>query len=226
MTFSAATPDLVHNDPIPPAAWNQVKNDLVNAVDGANGGTYANVSAIQIDGDFRHGAGKRPLLTSRDIDRYVALDHGVGNVVGVWSKATYGGSFSSFWTHTSGVSAGMLQIEISADLAHGNVIKTITARFDGATGGTLPNTMPILRLYRVDLDGVETQVATVSDTSASNAAYTVPHDIALSAIGHTIDKTANRYFVAVFGGINGGAATGSFLLSLKLTQTVTSIPEV
>ncbi len=226
MSFTAATGDLVQGDPIPPAAWNQVKNDLANAIDGAGGGTYANSSAIQIDGDFRFGASKRPLVTSRDLDRYLPMDHGSGNVVGVWSKAAYGGSFSSFWTHTSGASAGLLQIEIQDALSNGNVIKTITARFDGATGGTLPAVMPILKLYRVSLDGAETQIATVSDTSASNVIYTAPHDISLSGISHTIDKATNRSFVALLGGTGGGAATGSFLLSLKLTQTVTQIAEV
>jgi hypothetical protein len=122
-----------------------------------------------------------------------------------------------YWSNTNVSSS--IGLHYPLDVPVGLKIVSITARLDGGafTGNThaaLPATMPALKLLR-QVDGVDSTVATQSDTSVNTGAYDVAHSVTLT-LNHTI-LTGNHYFLKVTG--EGGAnAENSHLVLLGLSM--------
>lgn len=201
---------------------NYVRTQIPKAVDGVGGGAYAPATQIDIGGSgLKLSNGNLLGYNSRSVVRHLALvaDSASGN----WSLAS---TPRLAWQNTA--SGGTLWIALEG-LPHNNVLSTLSLRWIGATGhsafpGGAP-VMPSITLYRIDQDGTQTSIATVSDTSASAGAYEAAHSITLSSITHTIDRTLYRYVLEVAGETGANFISGGKALGLIATVAMTSQPE-
>lgn len=223
MTFTAATADLVHNDVIPPTAWNQVKNDLVLAVDG-RGGVYANTSQIEFSGagGFKlsgSGTAGQVQYGSRTCTRIIQASKGHNDAN--FTRTNIAGEYNH-WNQNNVGAAGKILFDLD-DLPDGNVLNQIEISIVGATSGSFVGiTMPTLSVWHILDDGTETQIgSTATDTSANNAAYTALHTITCASLGHTIDRISKSYFVKFTGATGGTAATGLVIRRLRASCIIT-----
>jgi hypothetical protein len=107
------------------------------------------------------------------------------------------------------------------ELPHGHVLTTTTLKVIGAAGhGALPGTPPVLDIYKVTSGGVATSLGHTHDPSANFAAYEVAHDVAVSAMAHTIDRATYCYWAKIVleSGLN--SVTGMTILSLTAACTI------
>lgn len=212
-------------DRITAQQMNTMQTYITRAVDGVNGGDFSPGTTIGVSGaGITLKAGGRLLYNSRSIDRVVDDTNATSS--GQW-VLTYITGVSDQWRHGSATVVGNVQFRLNEALADGQVLSSVTVRYKGATSGTLPSTMPIVKVWRIDRDGVETQLgSTQVDTSANNAAYTAAHNIVVSGLAHTVDKASYKYFCEVQGGASGGSAIGSVIYRVLTTETITSQAEV
>lgn len=116
------------------------------------------------------------------------------------------------WEQNSVASTGVLQFELR--LPRVGTCTSIVARLKGAAGHAgLPGTMPALSFDRTPVStGVRAQVATVSDPSASTAAYQAMHTVTL-AVSETLNPGVdnNIYTVRIAGEAGANALTGLLL---------------
>ncbi len=116
---------------------------------------------------------------------------------GAWDFLSTAGVYRQSDTAASGTF--ILPVNVNA----GDEITQIRVRLDGGAGAghgaSLPGTLPNIRLRRRDPEtGVATTISgPTTDTSASAAAYDVPHDVTLS--GLTEVSTGQPYFVTIEG---------------------------
>lgn len=125
------------------------------------------------------------------------------------------GLFGADWSFSgSGIlvqstvgAGGSLAITWGPQLPQTGTITAIRARLDGQSHVTLPGNMPTLTLRHVDTSGGGTIVLSVTDPSASVAAYDVPHTI--EAVGsHAL---AVGSYQLQFVGENAGGALNNGL---------------
>ncbi len=98
----------------------------------------------------------------------------------------------------------------------------------GATGGSLPGTMPTTSLYRFDAGAYFTPTETVgsqADTSANNAAYVVSHAITKTGLSHAV-SASSQYILNLTSGFGGGAALGFGLYRVYISGTLATLQTV
>lgn len=222
---------MAHTDPKPggfstlevlaSAVMNLIRTAVNNSIDGANGGTYTLASKLTLNGTSMFELGDNLLYTARSVVRNVPLC--VTHKTADWSTN------NGMQYYTTGTSSGQVIEAPLLGLPHGASLSTVTMRFYGgaaARGGSAPATMPRLRVMYVPLStGTATQLATVDDTWSSEAAYEAAHDISCTSIGHTIDKTANLYYVEFRSESGANAYVGGTAIGLKVTCSVSEQSE-
>lgn len=125
------------------------------------------------------------------------------------------------WINTA--AGGTVQFRL--DLPHGQQLNGITLRWKGAAGhGALP-TLPVITLRRVDQDGADVSLGSQTDPSGSVGAYENAHDIALSGLTHTIDRTLYRYVLTMTGETGGNFVANAKASAVKATVTCSFYPE-
>lgn len=143
--------------------------------------------------------------------------------------------FNSGWsvqsadnTVTENAAGGSSDVaNLMLELPNGQALTAITVNIKPATGAahsSAPNPMPTIKAWAVSLSGgAVTQLgATTADVFTTQAAYEAAHPITISGISHTIDRTAFRYLVQVFGeGATNGVA-GLKIISATATWTRTT----
>jgi hypothetical protein len=206
-------------------SMNLIRTGLLSAIDGVGGGSYSPSAVIDIAGSNGlriGGTGSAAYLryTSRDVDR-VMPDSCIRPATANWTF-DYDPAFLRWSTTTA---SNSIHCELTG-LPHGSTLKTITVRWLGVTSGSLPGVMPTIRAYKVDAatNTPAALFAAVSDPSASNAAYTVAHDIPKTSIAEVIDSKTYRYKLIMTSG-SGGGWTGDRLYGVTVTCTVTEQSE-
>lgn len=203
-------------------SWRANMAKAIDGVGGSAGVPYSPATQIDIGGSGLKLSNAQKLgYDSRAVPRHLALiaDTTSGN----WSRAN---TPRGAWQNTA--SGGTLDIHLE-ELPHANVLQTLTLRWIGAAShaafpGGAP-VMPSINLYRIDQDGTETSIASVSDTSATAGAYEAAHSITLSSITHTIDRTLYRYVLVVTGETGGNFIANAKALGVVATVAVTSQSE-
>lgn len=206
---------------------NKVRVDLSRALDGVNGGTYTLASLLTLMGSGLKlgettGAASNVQLASRTLTRVVDMADAQGINDGVGDFTLVTGPPEWIWKNPT--VGGRLLIPIRP--LHGAVLDTVTVRWKGAAGhGALP-TMPTIRVYKKDKDGVETALAAAtSDTAANVAAYEVVHSITTGALAHTVDRSLYSYHVKVTGETGGNFVANAQAQGAEFTEVVTSYNE-
>lgn len=98
----------------------------------------------------------------------------------------------------------------------------------GATGGTLPGTMPTTTLarYAAGAYAVPTEsVGTQADTSGSNAVYVADHAITKTGLSHAVDADSH-YVLSLTSGYGGGAAAGFVVYRVFISGTISTLRAV
>ena len=207
---------------------NLICSGIVNSIDGSAGGSYSPSTAITIAGSNGliiggTGSAARLRYVSRDIQRVIpqpAYSRDTTN----WA-ASDDTALPWFATLTNTASHRLwwpLQ-----PLPHGAVLSSIDMVFKGATGGSLPATMPKMTLYKHPTDGSapSTVFATVTDSTATNGAYVVDHTITKTGIAHTIDLRSYSYVLVIESPGGGGTSTTAYVKSVLATCTITDQSE-
>lgn len=170
-------------------------------------------------GHLRNGGvqfAARPILVSRQLTLVLPMlgESASGN----WSLVSneYGN-----WQNTA--SGGTMIFRLL--LPHGQQLNAVTLRWKGAAGhGALP-TMPTVTLRRIDANGGDTTLGSQTDTSGNVGAYEATHDITVSGLTHTIDRTLYRYVLTMVGETGGNFVANAKAVAVKATVTCTSLPE-
>lgn len=207
---------------------NLIRTGIVNSIDGSGGGSYSPSTAITIAGSNGliiggSGAGNRLRYVSRDVQRVIPQPAYSRNVAD-WAPAD---DTTSPWFETLGTTASRRLWWPIHPLPNGAVMSELVVRFKGSTGGTLPATMPKMTLYKHPTDGSATSTvfATITDSTASNAAYIVDHDISKTGIAHTIDLRSYAYWLVIESPGGGGTAATAYVKSVLVTCTITDQSE-
>lgn len=200
---------------------NLIRTAINNSPDFSVGGTYTLTGALTINGTSMLVVGDNVMYTARSVIRNVPL--AVTHKTADWS------SNNGVQWYTTATNAGQIIEAPLLGLPHGASLSTVTMRYYGgaaARGGLAPATLPRLRvMYSTLSTGATTQLATIDDVFGSEAAYEAAHDITCSAIGHTIDKTANIYFVEFRSESGANAYVGGTAIGLKVTCSVSEQSE-
>jgi hypothetical protein len=175
---------------------NTWRANFPKCVDGAAGGAYTPTSAVQIGGSGLEltetsGAAKCVQLASRARTIVQPL---IGvQISGTWVHVV--SVIADYWQNTA-TSGALLHLDLT-DLPDGQVLDSVTVKYDPAGGhGGLP-VMPVVTVYSVDVTGATASLGTKTDDSADVPTYEASHNITVSGIAHTIDKTTYRYIVRV-----------------------------
>jgi hypothetical protein len=110
-------------------------------------------------------------------------------------------------------SAGTLYLPLN-NIIDGSTLTSVTVTLAGASysgaaghGGSLPATMPTLKLYRQDQGSppAQTQIGgTTTDSSANAAAYDAAHSVTISGLSEAVVQTKQYYLL-----LTGEASTNS-----------------
>jgi hypothetical protein len=118
---------------------------------------------------------------------------------------------------TSAATAWAVYVEL-AQPKYG-ILTALSVTLVGAAGHVaLPTTLPQLALFRQDpgSSGTPTLVGVQSDTSASTAAYEVPHNISLGGLTETfIHDGGNKFYARIAGEAGANALTDLCVLKLS-----------
>jgi hypothetical protein len=207
--------------PIPAAFLNgYVRTQIPRALDGVGGGSYSLAAPLVLGGDvLRLADGNRLNYNSRNIPRKQSMI--ASTTSGNWSRTI---TPRGAWQNTA--SGGTLDIALDR-LAHGQVLQTVTVRWQAASGhGALPS-LPSIELFRIADDGTSTSLGSQTDTSASVVAYETVHNITLggSGLGHTIDLESWHYVLVVTGETGANFVANAKPIQCSTLITVTSQPE-
>jgi hypothetical protein len=134
-----------------------------------------------------------------------------GTWVNLSSNTAYKGLFPS-------IPAGQTVV-LTFELPHGQVLTGVTITINPDDVGSLP-TLPTLDIGYITIStGVDTPVgATFTDLSGDFTTYSAIHDIAATALAHTIDAQTRQYY-AVFTNLS---ATAISIIGIRRTVTATS----
>jgi hypothetical protein len=220
MTLSLAKSSWTTKERLTSSQLTLLATEVLKAPDGVNGGTIAPAAPIIVNGSGALQLGSRLAYTSRSVTRVLPIL--LGEYDNTRAAFTSGDYFTSTSTTTSTVTLPLV------GLPNGATLNTVTVKFKGqAAHGGAPGTMPTLKVNRRGIAaGSFTQLgSTTTDTYGSAGAYETTHDISVTGIAHTIDRTANTYqLVFTFeGGAN--AVLGASLFAISATCTITDQPE-
>ena len=220
MTLSLAKSSWTTKERLTSSQLTLLATEILKAPDGVNGGTIAPAAPIIVNGSGALQLGNRLAYTSRSVTRVLPIL--LGEYDNTRAAFTSGDYFTSTSTTTSTVTLPLV------GLPNGATLNTVTVKFKGqAAHGGAPGTMPTLKVNRRGITaGSFTQLgSTTTDTYGSAGAYETTHDISVTGIAHTIDRTANTYqLVFTFeGGANSVA--GAALFAISATCTITDQPE-
>jgi hypothetical protein len=110
------------------------------------------------------------------------------------------------------------------DLPHGQVITEISVRLDPANVGALPGTMPAIAITKFNrATGATTTFGTGTDTSASSVIYSALHDMTISGMSETIDRSTYHYYLGVVGSSGATPANDINMIGATATITCTSL---
>lgn len=131
-------------------------------------------------------------------------------------------------------SGKMLQIDTSQlprvvsplRVPHGATLTAVGISINPADGhANLPANMPIVDVYALDYDGTVTPIGSATDGSANVAAYEAHHEIPVSGLSVTIDRTTKRYFATLRGESGANSAINLLYVATKATYTITRYDE-
>lgn len=137
-------------------------------------------------------------------------------------KASNGdAAFAGFVTAASGENYDQAVL-----VPHGAVVTELRVALDPATHGSIAGlTLPLIQLWKQHAaTGVQTKIGEQSDTSANAGAYSVLHEIAITGLSETVDRSAYYYF-ARFQAETGTGADTVTLFAFRITATVTQIDD-
>lgn len=140
---------------------------------------------------------------------------------GPWVKLADGTCAAAIATLEGGASD---QAEIVLDLPHGQVLTAIRVAFDPTNVGALPGTMPSIAMFRYPrTGGGEVAVGSpVTDSSGSTGAYNAVHDVEITGLSHTIDRSTNVYVLRVQGSSGSSPANDVQAFNPRAVVTFTS----
>lgn len=208
-------------------AMNLIRTGLLSAIDGVGGGSYSPSAVIDIGGSnglkiSGTGSGARLRYSSRSVQRCFPHNGYTTGTDWVYPDSPH------LWT-TNSTTAGRIVSFTLNGLPNGATFDSLTVRFLGSTGGTVPATAPKIRAWRVDLaTGTETALFAETDdptVAISNAAYVAAHDITVSSIAHTISTKDYSYYLQVKTPGGGGTAVGAKIYGIQATCTITDQSE-
>ena len=102
-------------------------------------------------------------------------------------------------------------VDFVIDVPDGSTITQISVTIDPDAHGSLPATMPEVRLVRVNVTtGASVDIGTHSDTSADAAAFSAAHTITLSALSEVVDRSAYYYMVRFAQEAGAGSIDGEY----------------
>lgn len=109
---------------------------------------------------------------------------------------------------------------------HGAVLTAVSVRVAAVGGhGGLPGTMPRIFVTRHNDTGAHTSLGNQIDTSASTGTYQTAHDITLSGLSETIDRTLYRYSARLTGEAGANFIAGLRAVYVSCTYTITAYDE-
>lgn len=140
----------------------------------------------------------------------------VSNDTAVWAIGAAGSAYALNQISAAGASILLMPLE---PLPKSGLLTSVSINLAGAAGHAgLPGTMPTLRLYRQDIGSVAapTQVgATITDTSASVAAYELSHALTITGLTEALaHDSGNRYYIRVTGETGANSVAGLALLDV------------
>ncbi|WP_437591483.1 hypothetical protein [Sorangium sp. So ce1000] len=130
----------------------------------------------------------------------------------------------SFVTQTS-TSASAVSWEL--DVPHGATLTSVTIRVQPNTHGSLPATMPQIRVLRTSSNEITGQIvgSVTADSSGSVGAYNAAHSITISGLSEVIDRSQYNYYVKLEGEASTNSMTGLQAGTPKWTTTMTELPD-
>ena len=141
------------------------------------------------------------------------------------------GSLSASWSFSTdgdliSLDATGSPLVYPLDLPHGQSLTgvSVTILPAGSHAG-LPQFPPqVLLVVKTIATNAVSTIAFKVDPSANPAAYEAIHAVTTPLIGHTIDRTANRYYMRFTGENGTSALAGAKILGATYTVNATSIP--
>lgn len=208
------------------ATLNAWRTAINQALDGVAGGAYTPTSKIQIGGTGLEitataGAAKSVQLASRARTIVQDIRHVQPESYLQWDFVL------GVWRNLVDPEAPLYQ---PLDLPNGQVLNTVTVQYIGSNGGgghgALPNPMPSLQIFKVDVNGVATALAAATpDGSGTVGAYEALHPITTGALAHTIDRATYSYHATVKSeGVTNYIANAE-LRGCSAAITITSLAE-
>lgn len=132
-----------------------------------------------------------------------------------WSINQYGDAIQEL-THTTAYASSPLL------LPHGAVLTSVSVRVVAETGhGALPATMPAIHLIR-HASPAHTSLGSASDSSGTPGAYESTHNITISGLSVTVDRTLYRYSVRLSGEAGANFVAGLQAFTVSCTYTIGS----
>lgn len=205
---------------------NLIRVGINQSIDGVGGGTYSPSAKIIISGTNGlsiegTGSGARLRYSPRTISR--VMPDSAFRVSTNWAfdfdPAFY------YWSTSTG--ATVINCDLQG-IPNGSTLDSITVRYQGVTGGTVPATAPYIRAYKIEIaTGTSTAIfAQVDDptVAVSNAAYTAIHDIPKTSIAEVINRREYRYTLRIVSG-TGGGFTSDRLFGVTVDCTLTDQTE-
>ncbi len=221
MTFSRVKPGGYTDDIdlLPAAELDQLDINTSQAVDGTAGGSFSPSSALQFGGSGIELLGSSNIaLASRVINRRQSMA-AFTSAPTVWEVTN-----PLIWQNLIDSSV-ILQMPLDR-LGHGQVLDSITVRYNPNGGhGALPAILPSFTAFRVDNNGTQTSLGSITDPSGDVPTYEAIHDIALTSIAHTVDLTLNNYIITFVAEQGANYVAAAQLTSILVSMTVTGYTE-
>lgn len=182
--------------------------NATNAWSGAN--TFSDVTAT---GTNKYKLASRSLVRVTQSLPIAATD----SIAGVWKFTNHGEAHQ-----VADDSAGQ-SLTFGVDVPNAAVITRIDVAVNGSTHANLTNvTLPNIYLVTEDTSGNFVQVGLAADSSGTAGAYDGQHNISITGLSHTVDKTTKRYHVIVDGETGAAFVAGLIVQSVKTTFTTTA----
>jgi hypothetical protein len=232
MTFSRAkSAGWITGDKITPAQINQLDVDHTKAIDGVAGGAYAPTSPIVLtNNSLKIGGTERMQYVSRNIVRVQPFILQATSGTGSWIYEINTPIVSSILENTGGQAACAIEL---TRLPNGSTLDEIAVYYDGANGAphtdpiTTGLTMPSFRLYRQPRNAAAAIAITsaITDPTTVQATYEANHSWNTTGIGHTVDLTANRYYLLLQSEAGANYLQGAFCTGVVTTCAITEQDE-
>lgn len=213
---------------LPSTHMTTIAQQQPNAIDGVGGGTYTPAAPLVVNGittlklevlDLKSD-GKLKYV-SRSVTRQQSYTNCARTLTNQWALHT-----NDAWINVS-PSGGFLSVSLDR-LAHGAVMTDWSIRWKGGAGhGALPTIllMPKFEAFAVNTESQFFIINTVSDTSASVAAYETEHTIVIPMLV-TVNLDMFRYVLKITSESGAAAQPNAQPLSISATMTVTEQAEV